>query len=70
MLRRPVSSTTVADIGYDAETSTLEVGFRSGGVYEYYAVPPSIASALVNAPSVGRYLAAHIKGHYKYLQIG
>jgi hypothetical protein len=70
MQRMPVSSTTVADVGYDAERSTLGVGFHTGSVYEYYAVPPHVASALVNAPSVGRYLAVHVKGRYEYLQIG
>ncbi|QEH68185.1 KTSC domain-containing protein [Cellulosilyticum sp. WCF-2] len=69
MNRTPVSSSNISSIGYDPSTSTLEVAFNSGGVYQYYNVPSNEYSALMNASSHGSYLAHHIKGRYQYRQI-
>lgn len=42
---------------------------HSGGLYEYYGVPQSVYSSLMNASSKGGYLAAHIKGVYRYRRV-
>lgn len=63
----PVSSSNIHSIGY--EGTTLYVLFNSGGLYEYYDVPYSVYSSLMSASSHGSYLAAHIKGHYRYKRI-
>lgn len=68
MTRQPVSSSNIRSIGY--ENGTLEVGFNSGGVYQYYDVPQSIYAALMSASSHGSYLANHIKGVYRYRKVG
>jgi hypothetical protein len=39
MERHSVTSSNVKSIGYDASSSTLEVEFNSGGIYQYYSVP-------------------------------
>jgi hypothetical protein len=39
MEREAVSSSSVASIGYDPESLTLEVEFASGDVYQYFDVP-------------------------------
>ena len=39
-------------------------------LYAYYNVPESVYHALMTAPSHGKYLAAHVKGHYAYKRIG
>ncbi len=64
MNRAPVSSSNVKSIGYDEPSRTMHVEFRDGGVYEYSGVPPETHQALVNAPSVGSHLHAHIKGRF------
>lgn len=69
MNRTPVSSSHVASVGYDGLATTLEVAFRDGSVYQYYAVPSDIAGHLVRATSVGSYLNAHVKGIYRYKRI-
>jgi hypothetical protein len=51
-------------VGYDVRTSTLEVEFASGGVYDYEGVPPEEALQLLESESLGRYLAEHIRGAY------
>ena len=64
----PVSSSNISSIGY--EGTTLYVRFNSGGLYAYYNVPQSVYNGLMTASSHGKYLAAHIKGSYRYQQIG
>jgi len=65
MNRIPVTSSNVASVGYDPVSMTLEVEFRSGGVYQYFDVPESVYQALVGASSVGQYLNANIKNIYR-----
>jgi KTSC domain len=62
--RQQVESTVIASAGYDAATAVLELEFTSGDVYEYFAVPPSVHRALLEAPSAGRFFAAHIRDVY------
>ncbi|ANH01769.1 MULTISPECIES: KTSC domain-containing protein [Leptospira] len=69
MQRENVSSTNIRSIGYDSETSTLEVEFLNGGTYQYFDVPESIHQGLMSAVSHGEYLAACIKGSYRYSKV-
>ena len=58
---QPVSSSTVAAIGYDADSNTLGVQFVKGGEYHYYSVGPDVFEGMKAAPSVGRYLDQYVK---------
>jgi KTSC domain len=69
MDREPVNSSTVASVGYDPETLTLEVEFLSGALYQYFDVPENEANGLVGADSVGKYLNDNIKGRYRYARV-
>lgn len=66
----PVASSNVHSVGYDAETQTLAVRFKSRGapgrVYRYKGVPADVNDALTKAPSVGRFIAAHVKDRYDF----
>ena len=42
MERIAVKSRDIAIVGYEAESATLEVAFRNGGVYRYQNVPQDI----------------------------
>jgi hypothetical protein len=53
--RAPVSSRQLASIGYDDASSTLEVEFRKGGVYQYFGVSAEIYRQLIAAQSIGMY---------------
>lgn len=64
MDRQRVRSSNVRSIGYDATSSTLEVEFNSGGVYQYSGVPEAVYAALMRASSKGSYLNGHIKDRY------
>jgi hypothetical protein len=69
MNREPVSSSTVASIGYDAATETLEVGFNNGTVYQYYNVPGFVHDNFMQAVSKGEFLNANIKNTYPYSRV-
>lgn len=69
MNRTPVSSSSVASVGYDAKNLTLEVEFNDGAVYLYFDVPETMYQELVQASSVGQYLNANIRNQYRYMKI-
>lgn len=64
MEREMVSSSTVLSIGYEPTSSTLEVEFKNGGVYQYYNVPETIYQQLMASDSKGKFLHAYIKPAY------
>ncbi|WP_024587366.1 KTSC domain-containing protein [Aliihoeflea sp. 2WW] len=64
MERQPVTSSNLAEVGYDPELETLEVQFRHGGVYQYFNVPAFMNERLMNADSLGLFFNAEIRGHY------
>jgi hypothetical protein len=69
MERQAVTSSNIASIGYDEATSTLEVEFMHGGVYHYFDVPQREYEGFMSAESHGKYLAANIKGRYRYSKV-
>jgi hypothetical protein len=64
-----VNSSTISEIGYDAQRSVMIVKFKTGAVYEYLEVPQSIYDFVINADSVGKALNAEVKGVYEYQQL-
>lgn len=64
-----VDSSNVEAVGYDEDSSTLQVEFKNGGVYQYFDVPEVVFIGLRDADSVGRYLNANIKGTYRYSKV-
>ena len=69
MDRLPVTSSNVAEIGYDPATMILEVAFLNGTVYQYFDVPESLYLELLHAESVGRFLNEQIKNSYRYTKL-
>jgi len=64
MKRRPVTSSVIAELGYDPETSTLELKFTTGRVYQYFMVPSAVFDALLKSTSVGRYFNKQVRDRY------
>lgn len=64
MERTAVQSRDIAIVGYDRETSTLEVTFRRGGVYVYDQVPRDTYAGLMAAPSCGTFFNQNIKDKF------
>jgi hypothetical protein len=69
MQRQPVKSTNVESIGYDLETKTLQVEFKSGGVYQYAGVPPEMYADLLKAESIGRFVSQVVRSGRKGMRI-
>ena len=64
-----VDSSNVAAVGYDEESTTLQVEFNNGSAYQYFDVPEHLFNGLWDADSVGGFLAANIKGSYRYSKV-
>ncbi|MDW9593529.1 KTSC domain-containing protein [Sinorhizobium meliloti] len=65
MERQPVSSSSLASVGYDPASETLQVEFvATGKVYEYYNVPQFMYDRLVEAASIGQFFNAEIRNAY------
>ena len=70
MERTPVQSSSVSSVGYDRDSSTIEIEFLNGSVYQYFGVPESIFDGLMNAPSKGTFLDQFVKkAGYSYARI-
>lgn len=68
LMRTPVESSVLSSIGYSSHT-TLELEFRSGAIYRYFAVPPAVFEALIAADSKGGYFNRNIKSRFRYQRI-
>jgi len=62
--RVALESSVLASAGYDPDIAVLELEFRSGEVYRYFAVPPSVNAGLLAAPSAGRFFTQRIRDRY------
>lgn len=69
MKRNPVQSSSIASIGYDENSATLEIEFLNGGVYQYFDVPKNIYDEIMAAGSQGQYLAQNIKGRFRFSKV-
>lgn len=63
------TSSNIQSARYDEAAQVLEITFLNGGVYEYYGVGERVAAGFEQAESKGGYLAASIKGHYRYSRV-
>jgi hypothetical protein len=63
------ASSNIQSVRYDSETRILEVTFLNGGVYQYFEVPEHVSRDFEQSPSKGEYLAAHIKGQFRYSKV-
>lgn len=69
MNRYPVNSSDLAAVGYDDESSTMEVEFHDGSVYQYFDVPRDVYDRLLQAESPGSFLHTQVRGVYRYARV-
>jgi KTSC domain len=66
----PVTSDSLAAIGYDSSSETLRVKFRNGGVYDYFDVAPGVyAGLLADQPHPWGPWREHITSAYRYRRV-
>ena len=72
MSRRPdrtaVVSSLLSSMAYSIE-ATLDLEFRSGAIYRYFAVPRAVVQALIAADSKGAYFNRHIRNRFRYQRL-
>lgn len=68
MERDYVESTMIRSFGF--ESSTLEVEFNSGTIWQYFDVPESVFYEMKAASSCGKFFHANIRGQYSESQVG
>ena len=64
MQRQRVSSSNLASVGYDEKSSTLEIAFHGGRIYQYDGVPKPVYDSLMSAGSPGSFFDANVKRAY------
>jgi hypothetical protein len=69
MDRTPVTSSSLAEVGYDPGTMTLEILFKHGGAYQYFDVPEMVHQGLMSSPSKGEFFHASIKDVYRSVRL-
>jgi hypothetical protein len=57
-------SEAIAKFAYDLTAASLVIFFKSGGVYEYQAVPRDVFEGFRAAPSKGQYFHASIREQF------
>ena len=63
--RKPVESSVLAAVGYDAGKRLLEIEFHSGAIYRYLEVPEEIHRRLLAAESKGHFFGASIRDKFR-----
>lgn len=69
MKREPVGSSTIAEVGYDADSRVLEVLFTNGRIYQYFEVPERVFDELLRAGSVGQFFNTDVRSAYRYARL-
>ena len=68
MIMTPVTSSQIAEVGY--ENGTLAVKFKGGATYTYAGVPQATFDEMLKAKSVGTFFGKTIRGKFEYKKVG
>jgi lysyl-tRNA synthetase class 2 len=63
-----VESSVLSSIEY-LSNRTLELRFRSGVTYRYFAVPQTVVEGFIAAESKGAYFNRHVRDHFPYQRL-
>jgi ATP-dependent DNA helicase RecG len=67
--RLPVSSSSIAAIGYDKDMSILEVEFHHGQIYQHTGVSEKVYMQLINSPSIASFYINEIKSNFEFQKL-
>ncbi|WP_298117033.1 KTSC domain-containing protein [Flavobacterium sp.] len=70
MERDYVESKMIRSYGFDSLTSTLEVEFNNGAIWQYFDVPENLYYEMKASSSCGKFFNANIRDHYSESRIG
>ena len=63
-----LDSSLLAAMTY-SDSAALDLVFRNGAVYRYFAVPARVVAGLRTAPSPGAYFHRQIRNRFRYQRI-
>ena len=63
-----LASSVLAAMTYSLD-ATLDLVFRSGRIYRYFAVPPPIVDGLIAAESKGAYFNRYVRTRFRYQRL-
>jgi len=66
MERKRIDSSGLSVVGYSKDSAVLEIEFKSGKVYRYFAVPSSLYAELMTAESKGTFFNRCIKDVFPF----
>lgn len=70
MERQFIESSMIKSIGYDPNSSTLEIEFNSGAVWQYFEFPESLWYDFESTESKGKFFHREIKNQYSESRVG
>lgn len=70
MDRKYIESSMIRSIGFDSVSSTLEIEFNSGAVWQYFDFPESEWHLFDSSESQGKFFHSNIKNQYSEYQVG
>ncbi|MBC6988885.1 KTSC domain-containing protein [Hymenobacter sp. BT491] len=62
MKRRPIRSTSLKAVGYEADTLALEIEYRNGRVVRYTGVSEAVYQALLTVPGKALFVDQVLEG--------
>lgn len=60
-----IESSNIEAAGFDKESSTMRIRFKSGNEYDYIGFPEDLYEDFLNAPSAGKYFSQNIRNQYR-----
>jgi hypothetical protein len=69
MNREPVVSSNIRSIGFDESTSTLEVEFKTGSIYQYMSVSKDLYERFVRAGSKGSFFDRYVREKFRTVRV-
>ena len=70
MERQFIKSSMIKSIGYDQNSSTLELEFNSGAVWQYFDFPESLWYDFESTESKGKFFHREIINQYSESRVG
>jgi len=68
VVRTTVESSVLSSVGYSID-ATLDLEFRTGAIYRYFAVPRPVFEELIAAESKGTYFNRHVRDSFRYQRL-
>ena len=63
-----VESSLLSSVGYSLD-ATLDLEFRTGAIYRYFAVPQAVFQGLIAADSKGVYFNRKVRDRFRYQRL-